>query len=324
MSRSRIATALEDGLVALPEGQIAVLRPAVGADLSALPQDRTVVVTTDRVAYDAIAARGFEVSDSLPEVELAVVTVPRSKALGRAMVAEALGSAQTVVVDGQKTDGVDSLWRECRKALGDMPGLTQGHGRLFVLRGDPPEGWASPGPTAGPEGWHTQPGVFSEGRPDAGSLALAEALPQELPARMADLGAGWGVLSRAVLERKGVESLDLVEAERLALDCARLNVTDPRARFHWANALTWTPETALGGIVMNPPFHQGRAAEPDLGRAFIVAAAGMLGREGALWLVANRQLPYEDVLAESFRTVEPIGGDGRFKLLHAARPLKRR
>ena len=324
MSRDRLETALEDGLVALPEGRIAVLRPGAGADLGALPRDRTVVVTTDRVSYDAFEVRGYEVAETLPEVSLAVVTVPRSKSLARALVAEALGKAGTVVVDGQKTDGVDSLWRESRKALGDMPGLTQGHGRLFVLRGDPPEGWASPGPTAGDDGWHTQPGVFSEGRPDAGSLALAEALPQDLPARMADLGAGWGVLSRAVLERKGVASLDLVEAERLALDCARLNVTDPRARFHWANALTWAPDAPLGGIVMNPPFHQGRAAEPDLGRAFISAAAGMLGREGALWLVANRQLPYEDVLAEAFRTVEPIGGDGRFKLLHAARPLKRR
>ena len=324
MSRDRLSTALDQGLFVLPDGPVAVLRPSVDADLSALPRDRLTVVTTDRVAYDAFAARGIAVSDELPEVPLAIVTVPRSKALARALVAEALAKAGTVVVDGQKTNGVDSLWRDCRKAMGDLPGLTQGHGRLFVLTGEPPEGWASPGPTEDADGWVTQPGVFSEGRPDAGSLALADALPVKLPKRMADLGAGWGVLSRAVLDRDGVEALDLVEAERLALDCARRNVTDPRARFHWADALTWTSRTPIDGIVMNPPFHQGRTADPDLGRAFIGAAAALLGREGQLWLVANRQLPYEEVLNDAFRTVAPLGGDGRFKILHAARPRKQR
>ncbi len=53
-------------------------------------------------------------------------------------------------------------------------------------------------------------------------------LPAQLPARMADLGAGWGYLSRAVLDRPGVTSLDVIEAEALALDCAKANLPDPR------------------------------------------------------------------------------------------------
>ncbi|MEC7963135.1 MAG: methyltransferase, partial [Pseudomonadota bacterium] len=40
---------------------------------------------------------------------------------------------------------------------------------------------------------------------------------------------------------------------------------------------------------------------------------------GQLWLVANRQLPYETSLAEFFLDVKEIGGDNRFKVLHAAR-----
>ena len=48
--------------------------------------------------------------------------------------------------------------------------------------------------------------------------------------RIVDLGAGWGFLARAILARDGVRQLDLVEAEAAALDCARRNVTDPRAR----------------------------------------------------------------------------------------------
>src|SRR5690606_39356015 len=53
-------------------------------------------------------------------------------------------------------------------------------------------------------------------------------------------------------------------------------------------------------IVMNPPFHQGREAEPDMGRRIIKAAAVALKPGGRLLMVANRQLPYERTLAEVF------------------------
>jgi 16S rRNA (guanine1207-N2)-methyltransferase len=152
-------------------------------------------------------------------------------------------------------------------------------------------------------------------------MLLAEALPPRLPARMADFGAGVGVLGLAALAREGVQSIDLIEAERLALDCARLNVTDPRARFHWEDARQGV-RGPYDGIIMNPPFHTGRHADPGIGAAFIQSAAKALTPSGQLWLVANRHLPYETVLGETFRTVAEIGGDTGFKLLHAAQPLK--
>jgi 16S rRNA (guanine1207-N2)-methyltransferase len=61
--------------------------------------------------------------------------VPRSKALAHAMIAAAARIAPLVVVDGQKTDGVDSLWRDMRARVGDCGlGLTKAHGRLFWFR----------------------------------------------------------------------------------------------------------------------------------------------------------------------------------------------
>ena len=170
-------------------------------------------------------------------------------------------------------------------------------------------------------GFVTLPGVFSADGPDPGSRALAAALPERLPRRMADLGAGWGWLSAQVLARPGVEELHLIEADHAALACARANVTDPRAVFHWADATRFRPPAPLDGVVMNPPFHSGRAADPALGAAFIRAAAGMLGTSGRLWMVANRHLPYEAALAQVFREVAEIGGDGGFKVFLAARPI---
>ena len=46
----------------------------------------------------------------------------------------------------------------------------------------------------------------------------------------------------------------------------------------------------LDFVVMNPPFHDGGAEDKALGVAFIEAAARMLARRGACWLVANRHL----------------------------------
>ena len=83
----------------------------------------------------------------------------------------------------------------------------------------------------------------------------------------------------------------------------------------------------VNGVVMNPPFHEGRSADPRLGAGFIRSAAGLLTGAGRLWMVANRHLPYEQVLRECFADVSEIGGDSRFKILTATgaqRPGARR
>ncbi|GAB1364766.1 hypothetical protein MASR1M32_40020 [Rhodobacter sp.] len=148
-------------------------------------------------------------------------------------------------------------------------------------------------------------------------------LPEKLGPKVVDLGAGWGYLSRAILAREGVKKLDLVEAERDALDCARVNIDDPRARFHWADALRFRPENLAETVVMNPPFHTGRDADPALGVAFIAAARGMMAPDGVLWLVANRHLPYDAALSAAFLDVQEVEADSAFRVIRAARPRRR-
>ncbi len=320
MSQSRLSTALDEGLIALPVGNIAILRPPAIYDVSALPRAAVQIVHGFYPEYAAWESAGDPVSQDLDQVSVAIVVVPRAKALARAMVAAACAKADLVIVDGQKTDGVDSLFKACRKMIGDLPSLTKGHGRIFWFAATEAfADWAAPQPEKGPHGYFTTAGVFSDGSVDPGSALLAELLPAKLPARMADLGAGWGYLAAPVLAREGVKSLDLIEAEALSLACARLNVADPRVSFHWADA-TRFEAAAYDGVVMNPPFHAGRASDPGLGRTFIQAAARLLAPHGKLWMVANRHLPYEATLNECFRNVDMIGGNGAFKVFHANRP----
>ena len=78
--------------------------------------------------------------------------------------------------------------------------------------------------------------MFSPDHADPGSRRLAEQVAGRLSGRVADLGAGWGWLARPRSRTcPAITELDLYEAEALALDAARLNVTDPRARFHWSD-----------------------------------------------------------------------------------------
>lgn len=322
----RLTLAAETRLFAIPDaGRIGVFGPPADADLSALPRDKVTVVQGFRPDADAWAARGY---DTMPEAagrfSLSVVFLPRAKDAARGRIAEAAALTDgPVVVDGQKTDGVDSILREIRKIADAGAPLAKAHGKIFAVTGDL-SAWSEPAPGEVRGGFVTRAGAFSADGPDPGSERLVAALPERLGRSVADLGAGWGYIARAILAQGDVETMHLVEADHRALGCARQNVTDPRAVFHWADATRWEPPGPLDAVVMNPPFHQGRAADPGLGRSFIAAARAMLTPSGSLWLVANRHLPYEKDLSAAFRTVTEVGADPSFKVLHATRPLKDR
>lgn len=321
----RFATALEAGLEWPAEGRVLLLHPRGDADLTAMPQERCVAVQP--VLPELQAIHDVETCPVMPKGErfgMAVVFLPRAKDLARALVAQAAAVTDgVIVVDGAKTDGVESLLKEVRRRADVAGVVSKAHGKAFWFEAAPVfADWVEQPRQV--DGFQTMPGVFSADAIDPASAMLVAHLPKTPGRRVVDLGAGWGYLSHHILMCDGVEALDLVEADQRALECARLNVTDARARFHWADARDWRPDAAVDAVVTNPPFHTGRAADPALGQGFITAAADMLKPSGRLWLVANRQLPYEAVLADRFTHAEEIGGDARFKILRAERPSRRR
>ncbi len=324
----RLALALDEGGLVVPdEGRIAAFHPRQDHDLGVLEQARVDVIQPFFPDHHHFDAAGYtcmpDVEGAAPPFAASVVFLPRAKALARALIAQASGMTQgPVIVDGAKTEGIDSLLRDLRKRGSISGPVSKAHGKLFWFDAPGPDlsDWIAPATAA--EGFRTAPGVFSADGIDPASRLLAEALPGKLSGHVADLGAGWGYLSARILEHGSVKALHLVEADHTALACARVNAADPRAMYHWADAREWTAPGRLDVVVMNPPFHTARRAEPDLGRAFVAAAARVLAPSGQLWMVANRHLPYESALREKFAEIREIGGDGRFKLLFAARPIR--
>lgn len=324
---SRLTVALASGEVVLPEaGRVAVFAPRAGADLSALPGGLGHVITTFRPDRDHFAGLGFECGRA-PDgrYAAAIVFVTRARALTEALISEAAAVTDgPVIVDGAKTDGVEAVLRACRARADVSPALSKAHGKLFHFRAGPGfEDWARGGPHEIDGGFVTVPGVFSADGIDPASALLADHLPRSLGAQVADLGAGWGYLSARALDRGDIAEMHLVEADHDALDCARRNVLDRRARFHWEDATRWRPAAPLDTVISNPPFHAGRTPDPALGLSFIEAAARILAPGGQLFLVANRHLPYEAQMQRLFAEVREMAGNERFKLLHAARPARR-
>ena len=321
MTTTRLALARSDDA---PKGDFLVIGARGGDDLAPLDPARTRIQQGYFPDHQALAARGFQVSSVVDgHFDGALVILPRAKAEARARIAEAaarLSPGSALWIDGQKTDGVDSVLRELRQLAPVDDIHSKAHGKIFRVTIPAgtwvPDGWASAAREILP-GFVTRPGVFSADGVDPGSAMLAAALPERMPTRIVDLGAGWGWLSAQVLARAGVEVIHLVEADHAALESARDNIGDLRARFHWADARDFRLPEPVNGVVMNPPFHDGRAADPRIGADFIAAAARLLTGAGRLWMVANRHLPYETVLARHFRHVTEVAGDRHFKVFEA-------
>ncbi|WP_298909374.1 methyltransferase [uncultured Aliiroseovarius sp.] len=324
MLHTRLSIALDDGLIALPEdGALLVIGPTPDHDISALPKDRVTIYSHFYPDVQYWSARGYNVVNDLPDAGFAaaLVCAPRSKTQAQAWLhaADRATGGGLVILDGQKTDGMDSHLKALKKRADLLGNLSKAHGKIVWFQGlDAPE-WVANDITL-PDGFVTRPGVFSAEKIDKGSEVLAAVMPDVINGRVADLGAGWGYLSHHILLRDGVDALDLIEADKVALDCARRNIDDPRARFLWDDATAFTPEQPYDVVISNPPFHTSRAGRPELGQAFIQSAARILKPSGRFVMVANRHLPYEDALAKYFRVVEDLGGTPGFKLLAGLKP----
>ena len=290
---------------------------------------------------DALERSGARVGDA-PEGEtfpLVVRLPPRQRDEARAAFVRALqrrSDGGIVVAAVANSEGARSAEDDLRRLAGSVQVLSKHKCRVF---------WTEPGasvddvlaaewlaldaPRAIAGGRYTsRPGLFAWDRIDPASALLAAQWPESLSGCAADLGAGYGFLSCELLRRcDGITAIDAWEAEARALGPARDNLERAAREIRHGAAidLTWHDVTRglprrYDVIVSNPPFHQGRADLPDLGRAFIAAAAAALEPHGSFWLVANRHLPYEALLAARFANVHERALGSGFKVYEARGP----
>ena len=306
---------------------VAFLNATPDQDFCGIDQSRLALSQTFYPEFQFFERKGINITP-LPENGWAAAHVMchRSKTATRALIYDAIAgvdSQGTILVEGDKTDGIDGVLRDIRKIGVEAQATSKAHGKLlsFTRPGDISafEDWART-PRQMVEGFWTIDGVFSADRIDPGSALLIQSMPG-LSGRIADFGAGWGFLAHHVLGSPDVTHIDLIEADYLALEAAKRNAADPRAEYHWAD-VTGFESDPYDAIITNPPFHTSRKADPEIGKRFLQAAARLLTPKGQLLLVANRDLPYERVLEENFHLIESIAETERYKVIRAQRPIQ--
>ncbi len=284
-----------------------------------------------RPFYRQLQAQRINVT---PEIEGAdydgaLVLCGKHKGENESNIAEALSRVKEgslIVVAGGKEDGIQPLRKRLEGFGLTVEHMPKYHGvALWFSR--PTDVTALTAQLTKPETrvedrFTTAAGMFSHDRIDAGSELLASRLPTDFSGDAADFGAGWGYLSVELATKSPrIARIDLYEAHYGALEAARANLLAncPKVaqRFFWHDLASEPVKDKYDLIIMNPPFHEGHAAEPSLGQAMIKAAASALRGGGRLMLVANRGLPYEPVLAESFREHGEACRNARFKVLWA-------
>ncbi len=293
-----------------------------------------------RPEADALQRAGLTSSPELADASYArvLLLLPRQRDRSRALLARGLANLApdgVLVASLANNEGARSAEADLSQLAGGVHSLSKHKCRVFWVRAqdamidrDLQATWLAldtPRPIADGR-FLSRPGLFAWDRIDDASAMLAANLPNDLRGGGADLGAGFGFLASKVLQRcPGVAALDLYEADHGALDLARQNLdradhANPRAEvgFHWHDVSGGLPGR-YDFIITNPPFHQGRADLPELGRAFIAAAATALLPGGRLWLVANRHLPYEAELASGFAKVRVVEMRDGFKVIEAVK-----
>lgn len=336
---------LQSGALAWPrQGGALFLEARSGWPLRQQPLPGLACTQSFKPEADALERDGHLLvdADAAGRYPLVLVLPPRQREAARALFARAIDHLQPggiVLACMPNKEGAKSGEADLARLAGPLSTVSKHHCRVFWSR--PLEGSADPPLAAqwraldAPRriedarahggGFTSRPGLFAWDRIDPASALLAAQLPSDLSGRAADLGAGWGFLSTQLLARNpGIAALDLYEADARALDCARTNLQPFAARtapaFHWHDVAAGLPAQGYDAIVSNPPFHaQGRADRPELGRAFIRAAAQALRHGGRLFLVANRHLPYEAELGAAFARVRVLGGAGGFKAFEAVK-----
>jgi 16S rRNA (guanine1207-N2)-methyltransferase len=320
------------------DGSVLFLRARAGVRLREMVQPGWLCEQSFLPFADELGRNALRVGEPRTDEKFALVLLlpPRQRDEARALFARGLTHLQPdgcVLAAMPNAEGAKSGEADLAKLAGAVQHLSKHKCRVFwstpaaaEVNQDLLTEWlALDAPREIVDGYVSRPGLFAWDRIDRASALLAAHLPNDLRGRVADLGAGYGYLaSQIVAHCPQVTAIDLYEAEARAIEPARANLARAQRESGRELEVSVHCHDVTGGllhrydaIISNPPFHQGRADLPELGRAFIVSAAEALLPDGRLYIVANRHLPYEAVLAARFREMRTLVTKEGFKVIEA-------
>jgi 16S rRNA (guanine1207-N2)-methyltransferase len=287
--------------------------------------------------HDSLLSAGYQCREDFKALPMVWVLPTKQRDESRILLAKALGFLReggTVVVSVANDEGAKSIESDLKLVAGSVTTISKNKCRIFWARKHQVNqplmnAWLKMDVPKEMDASHlySVPGVFSWDRIDSASALLVDHLPTSFSGMGADLGAGNGYLTQQILiKNPSIQHMHAYEAEKRALECARLNVQLENnlasVQYYWHDVTKGLPQNGYDFIISNPPFHLGRVDMPEIGKAFIVSAAKALKSGGVFWLVANAHLPYETSLQQHFHKVECVVKKNGFKIYAAYKAKK--
>lgn len=163
-------------------------------------------------------------------------------------------------------------------------------------------------------------GVFSEKRLDQGTELLLSHLPT-LSGRVLDFGCGAGVIAAALLKAQPELAVECIDINAMALASCELTLAanGMTAKVYPSDGLSQT-SGKFNGIIANPPFHDGLASTTSIAQQFVSDSANQLQANGIWQIVANRHLPYSDIIAAEFGQLKVVADNNKYKLYYFKQP----
>lgn len=161
----------------------------------------------------------------------------------------------------------------------------------------------------------TYPGVFNTGKLDVGTKLLLDNISLNKRGRVLDLACGSGIIGLTCKLRQPELHVEMVDIDGMALVSAEMNSKNLglECPIFVSDGLSNTKK--FNTIICNPPFHQGKETDYNFAQQLIRTAKQHLLPRGEVWIVANRQLAYEQWAEKSCHSVESVVQGNGFKVL---------
>jgi 16S rRNA (guanine1207-N2)-methyltransferase len=267
-----------------------------------------------------------------------IIDIPKGRKMAQRWLAQAFQALKTsgiLYLCGATRQGINPLVNDAEILFGEPVVVGYKKGNRLVRfqkkqREWPANGWWQLQGIA-PGTWHTLaiqtpsgsfeinslPGIFSYDRLDEGTQLLLDFLPDLHNMNVLDLGCGYGAIGLTAA-RSGAASVDMVDANLLAVAAAKINIerlklTNVRAIA--SDVLSAVADKKYHLILSNPPFHTGREVDYQVARAFIEQSYQALETGGRLYIVANRFIRYEKILDMHFQHASEVTQSPRYHVL---------
>lgn len=266
-----------------------------------------------------------------------LMTIPKGRLVARACLwtaAQVLEPGGRLYLAGPNARGAKTAIHDAEALFGTAPVLGYKSSRRIAMATRPeqldlPHAWGDEQPWTPqmralhrPEGQIlviTMPGVFSWEHLDEGTALLLDHLGVEAGLDVLDIGCGYGIIGM-VAARQGAR-VTMVDDNLLAVRCARNSVLandlGEMCEVFPSDVTSAVRDHTYDLVLSNPPFHKGVDVDTSVATRIVREAAMVLRQDGRLRIVANRFLPYDRVMRDTFGNVTTIAATGRYRVLES-------